>query len=385
MRPEGGTGVQTHFRIFMAYLNKARQQCDLLTPFDAPLWLVYPMFGLRKLVNLFNLETGVWWYRYWHACFLQMALKRRLKSGSECVVYAQCPLSAQAALKARVSRNQTVVMVTHFNISQADEWVGKGLISKGGQFYRAIQTFEAEILPQLDGLVFVSDFMRRELAGRIPATIKVPYRIVPNFLPDPGMKAQPTEPETDLICIGTLEPRKNQRFALEIVAASLRLGRPLSLTVVGDGPDRIMLEDLSQTLGIRQQVFFAGLINNAASFMPQHRACLHTALMESFGIVLIEALARGLPVFAPAVGGIPEVFENNVEGRLIHLDEPENSARMIIEWLDSPQIMNKARQAARTRFLACFEAEQVAASLTEFLTQDSFQEQSALVTEVMAA
>ena len=380
MRAQGETGVQTHFRTYMACLRESGKPCELITPFNAPLWLVYPVFGLRKLVDLFNREIGVWWYRYWHTYFLYQALKKKLRNGEACVIYAQCPLSAQAALGARRSKiYQQVVMVTHFNISQADEWVGKGLIANGGWLYRSIRKLEAEVLPKLDGLVFVSDFMRRELVGRIPAVKEIAYRIVPNFLPDPGITADQAEPDTDLICIGTLEPRKNQRFALEIVAASVRLGRPLSLTVVGDGPDRKMLESLSLELKIQQHVYFAGFLSNAAALMPKHRSCLHVSLMESFGIVLIEALARGLPVFAPAVGGIPEVFEEGVEGRLIPLSDADAAAKIIIDWLDSPQIYRQAQRSARSRFLARFEAEQVAAILTDFLEQKNSRERVSMV------
>jgi len=368
LRPEGATGVQTHFRTYMKYLKKNARQYDLMTPFNAPVWLVYPVFGLRKLVNLFSQEIGVWWYRYWHTYFLQIALKRKLQDGEECVIYAQCPLSAKAALVARKSPSQYVVMVAHFNISQADEWVGKGLITNGGRLYKSIQAVEAKVLSKLDGIVFVSDFMRRELVARIPAIKIISYRIVPNFLPDPGLQAEPIKVKTDLICIGTLEPRKNQRYALEIVAASVRLGRPLSLTIVGDGPDRVILETLADKLGIRKQVLFAGYLSNAAEQIHSHSACMHVAQLENLPITLIEALSRSVPVFAPAVGGVPEVFNDGVEGRFIPLDDPEAAVRMIIQWLDSPHIYKQAQQAARSRFLECFEAEQVAANLTNFLT-----------------
>jgi glycosyltransferase involved in cell wall biosynthesis len=279
------------------------------------------------------------------------------------------------------------MMVVHFNISQADEWVGKGMISEGDAAYRAIRKFEADTLPGLDGLVFVSDFMRQEVTARIPLTKNVPYRIVPNFLADPGPANDAAKPETDLICIGTLEPRKNQWYAIEIVAAAARLGRRLTLTVVGDGPERGRLESLALELGISQQVSFAGFVRHAASLMPRHRAFVHTARMESFGIVLIEAMAHGLPVFAPAVGGVPEVFDDESEGRLIPLDEPEAAARKIIDWLDSPASMERARQAARQRFVSRFEATRVAANLADFLGHTGLDEAppAGLVPETAAA
>ena len=366
MRPEGDTGVQTHFRSFVAYLHETGRRCDLITPYSAPLWQVYPVFGLRKLVNLFNQERGVWWYRHWHAYFLRQALRRRLQTGAACVIYAQCPLSAQAALSARVSKNQRVVMVTHFNISQADEWVGKGLIPNGGQLYRSIQAFEAEVMPRLDGLVFVSDFMRRELVERIPAILDVASAVVPNFLPDPGLPEVQTA-VADLINIGTLEARKNQHYLLEIVAALRELGRPMTLTLVGDGPDRKSLEDKVRVLKIDEWVRFAGFVRNAAEQIGQHRAYIHVATMESFGITLIEAMARGRPVFAVPVGGIPEVLGDGAAGLALPLGDAQAAARIVADAMSNSDWMTAAGRAARERFFGEYVSEVAARRLVLFL------------------
>jgi glycosyltransferase involved in cell wall biosynthesis len=366
MRPKGDTGVQTHFHALMAYLQETGRQYELVTPYNSPLWQVYPVFGLRKLANLFDWTLGVWWYRYWHAYFLRQALKHRLQSDAACVVYAQCPLSAEAALRARVSNKQRVVMVVHFNISQADEWAGKGLIPNGGGLYRSIRAFEARVLPGVDGLVFVSEFMRGELQRLIPAVGQVRSEVIPNFLSDPGEATLSAE-RNDLITIGTLEHRKNQSYALEIVHAAAQLGRTLSLTLVGAGPDRAMLEGLARKLGVERQVLFKGFVANAAALMPAHRACLHVAHMENLPLTLIEALSRGLPVFAPDVGGIPDVFREGEEGRFIPLDDANSAARIILDWMDSEMIMEKARIAARKRYLDCFETSRIAEKLTNFL------------------
>ncbi len=369
MRPTGDTGVQTHFRSFMTYLNQTGRHCELITPYCAPMWQVYPVFGLRKLVDLFNRERGVWWYRHWHAYFLQQALKRRLQTGDACVVYAQCPLSAHAALSARVSKSQRVVMVTHFNISQADEWAGKGLIPHGGRLYRAIQAFEADVLPQLNGLVFVSDFMQRELVSRIPAIKKVAAAVVPNFLPDPGLpEAQMAV--ADLINIGTLEARKNQQYLLEIVAALRELGQPMTLTLVGDGPDRKALEDEARVLKIDELVRFAGYLSNAAEQIGRHRAYIHVATLESFGITLIEAMARGRPVFAAPVGGVPEVLGDGAAGLALPLNDARAAARIVAKAMSDPDWMAAAGRAARERFLSAYESDVAARRLARFL--DSF-------------
>jgi glycosyltransferase involved in cell wall biosynthesis len=368
MRPQGETGVQTHVRAVRDWLEQNGRSVKLVTPFDCPHWLVYPVFGLRRLLDRMNKVASVWWYRHWHAAFLQRALQKRLAAGQACVVYAQCPLSARAALRARASSAQKVVMVVHFNLSQADEWADKGAIPRDGAFFRSIRSLEERVLPGLDGLVFVSDFMRRELQQRIPAVGRVRSEVIPNFLDDPGEPVFSDE-RSDLITLGTLEYRKNQRYALEIVHAAARLSRVITLTVVGDGPDRAMLETLAHELRIEKQVRFCGFVSHAATLMPSHRACLHVAHMENLPLTLIEALSRGLPVFAPAAGGMPEVFEDGVQGRLIPLDDPQAAAHLILEWLDDEAVMRRVQSAARRRFLDCFEADRVASELAGFLDE----------------
>src|SRR5690606_4845908 len=106
-------------------------------------WLIYPVFGMRRLIDYVSKPTSVWWYRYWHSVALERALRQNLKGGRPCVVYAQCPLSARAALRARASEDQKVVMVVHFNLSQADEWVGKGAIAREGRLFKSIRGQEA--------------------------------------------------------------------------------------------------------------------------------------------------------------------------------------------------------------------------------------------------
>lgn len=367
MRADGDTGVQTHFRAFFDYLVRQGRSVRLFTPFDAPKWLVYPVFAFRRLLDPVNGAVSVWWYRFWHAVFLQSVLKRALHSGDPCVIYAQCPLSAQAALNARRSNCQKVKMVVHFNISQADEWVGKGKFSENSKIYNAIRRFEGEVMPRLDGLVFVSDFMRAELTKRIPSVAGVRFEVIPNFLSDPG-EDQASEPaQVDLVCIGTLEPRKNQIYALEIVAAAKNAGRRLTLTIVGDGPNRSELERKCKELDIYDLVTFAGYLKATTELFQRHKACLHVAHMESFGIILIEAMSRGLPVFATQVGGMIEVFSEGVEGRFIPLGNSEAAAKLILEWLESPDQMQRAGKAARKRYLSSFEESGVARRLAGFL------------------
>jgi glycosyltransferase involved in cell wall biosynthesis len=367
MRPEGETGVQTHFNALINYLQDNQLEVDLITPYSAPLWLVYPVFSVRKLLKG---AFSVWWYRYWHAFFVEMALKKRLVKDSRCTIYAQCPLSAKAALNARVSNNQQVVMVTHFNISQAEEWAGKGMIDKTNNLYQTIQLFEETVLPELDGLVFVSEFMKQELLKRIPAISKVNTTVVPNFLADPGLNTN-AEIKTDLINIGTFESRKNQNYLLDIIEALRAQGTPLTLTLVGDGLDRVQLENKARDLEITDLVNFAGFVSNAADLIYFHKAYIHVATMESFGITLIEALARSRPLFAIPVGGIPEILNNNTVGLALPLNDAKLAAQIIANALNDQQWITLTSIKARERFLTKYTNDIAAKNLSDYLIQNN--------------
>jgi glycosyltransferase involved in cell wall biosynthesis len=61
--------------------------------------------------------------------------------------------------------------------------------------------------------------------------------------------------------------------------------------------------------------------------------------MESMGIVLVEALATGTPIMASPCGGIPEIFEDGVEGRYWDINDVEASAQLLIEVLSDQQML----------------------------------------------
>lgn len=366
LRPHGPTGTQTHLRMLFDYLRATRQSADLVTPFSWLPMLALPVFGVRRVVGPLSGPLSVWWYRSWHYVFLRQAMRRALRSGQPLVVYAQCPLSAKAALEARVNERQRVVLIVHFNLSQAEEWVGTGHIARDGRLYRQIERFEADVLPRVDGIVYPSAFMQRIVQIRIAGLERIPSIISPNFVSRvPGTDR--AGPSRDLISIGTLEPRKNQSYLLHVLAEANRRDRRYSLTLVGHGPDRGRLEALASSLSVESQVQFLGFQGNAARLLNGHRVYVHSALIENLPIVLIEALAGGLPVLAAPVGGIPEVFSDGGEGYYWPLDDPAEGASRLIALLEDPARYAALAHAAVQRFEQHFETSLVASHLHDFL------------------
>ncbi|HEY1733371.1 MAG TPA: glycosyltransferase, partial [Acidimicrobiales bacterium] len=106
----GGNGVQTHFVELMRFLDAEGVPVSLVTPFSYGGVVRDAAFGIRRVVAPFSGSADVAWYRFGHVVFLQQALRRQLATVDDAVVYCQCPVSALAALRARRSSRQKVVM-----------------------------------------------------------------------------------------------------------------------------------------------------------------------------------------------------------------------------------------------------------------------------------
>jgi len=369
LNAEGPTGVQTHFGGLYQYLQDTNRPTILVTPFHAPSVVVYPIFAVRKVIDLISGSMSVWWYRHWHELFLKWALKRILERQPGCIVYAQCPLSARAALVARRSKLQAVIMVVHFNESQADEWREKGKIKGDGLLANSIRRIEQRTLPNLDGIVYVSRYMKQQLEGRAHELKRIKNAVIPNFCR--AVNPQTRMPLVDIINVGTLEPRKNQSFLLRTIAHASRRGRPYTIALVGDGPDRLLLEELSCELGIERQVRFMGHQPRAVELMSSARVYAHSATMENQPIAVIEAMSCGLPVLAPAVGGITEMFQNGQSGIFWNVADPGSAGDLLIRLLEDTEKLIEMGRAARARFIEDFETSRVVVRLEEFIRECS--------------
>ncbi|MEI8411553.1 MULTISPECIES: glycosyltransferase family 4 protein [unclassified Kribbella] len=377
MKLHGPSGLQSHVRTFDEYLRSASEPVSIVSPFSARSPFVLPMFAARVGIRRVNRPAGVWWHQHWHAHYLEHALRRHLAGRPDAVIYTQCPISTAVALRVRTT--QPVVMVAHLNISQADEWADKGEIPRYGALFRSIRSFEESVLSELDGIVYVSGFNKTELEERIPALRDVPNAVVPNPVPESGAVGERPEPVADLITVGGLEPRKNHNYLLRVLGAVADRGHRYTLSIVGDGPERQSLKALAAELSITNQVRFLGYQPEPRPLMREHRVYCHTSTMESFGIVLVEAMAEGLPVITGAVGGVPDVVQPGTEGLFWTLDDVEAAAGVLIELMEDPERQARMAVAARARFEHDFAADVVGRRLLSFLRQTGIRTEKSLV------
>jgi glycosyltransferase involved in cell wall biosynthesis len=259
-------------------------------------------------------------------------------------------------------------MAVHFRISQADEWASKdrGQIARGGHVFRAIRSLEGAVIPQVDGLVYVSEWAREALTGWLPAAAAVPSTVIDNFVAPIEAKAPP-EPSGDLVTVGNLEAVKNHRYLLHVLAEAKRAGFVHTLDIFGEGPLKQDLEQLAKSLGLDGQVRMHGFRSDVRRLLPGYRAYVHASTFESSSFAIIEAMAAGLPIVAGDVGPLPELFDEGVEGRFWPLDDPARAATVLIGLVDDEETRSMAASAALTRFRRDFDAEVIAPRLLSFV------------------
>jgi glycosyltransferase involved in cell wall biosynthesis len=363
-------GVQVHVEHVQGFLEQTGHQVTVVTPFETPWLLPLAATAVTRMARGFSRPASERWRRTWHRRLLLIAYARyrsRVKgSGRQSLLYAQCPLSAEVALRVR-EPDQPVVLVMHSAGSEADEACRRGDCVPGDRLYNGLVDAESRVLPVVDGLVFVSSSSAEDVYTRVPAARAVPSIVAPNFLPDDWGRDSTRAPvDRDLVTVGRLTPEKNHRYLIEILAAAKRLGHPYTLTVVGDGIEAAPLDRLCHELGVDQQVAFLGARRDVASVLAHHRVYLHGATVEPFGIVLIEAMAKGLPLLAGPVGGIPEVFRDGIEGRYLPLDSVPDATEIVISLLSDENLQRAYGTSAKQRFHSEFSASVVGPRLEEF-------------------
>jgi glycosyltransferase involved in cell wall biosynthesis len=366
-RELGSTGVHTHFQQVARYLELSGTPVSVVTPFSWARPLCYPVFAPRLVLFRVSPPASVVWYRHWHEVFLRNALRRELGRLGDCVVYAQGPVEARAALRARRGPHQRVVMAVHFRISQADEYAEPGReLKRGGRVFRAIRQVERDVLPRLDGIVYVTKWAREAVLSWLPEAVAVPSTVISNFVAEFG-DTPVTEPLADLVSTGRLDDRKNHRFLLKVLRLAADAGHHLTLDIYGEGPLRRELEEQTRALGLTEQVRLRGVRSDIRRFLPGYKAYAHAAYAETSSLAIIEAMAAGLPILAGGIGPIAELVDDGSEARFWPLDDPEQAADILIDMMDSEQDRSKAGAAARDRFHRDYDASVLGPRIRSFL------------------
>ena len=119
------------------------------------------------------------------------------------------------------------------------------------------------------------------------------------------------------------------------------------LVLVGDGPERMDMEALVAEKNLQEHVIFTGKRDDLPELLAISDVMFHLSEKEAFGLVLLEALACGVPCIATDIGGIPEVIEEGVNGYLVPLGAVQQAADRAIVLLKDDALQESFKQQAK--------------------------------------
>ena len=179
-----------------------------------------------------------------------------------------------------------------------------------------------------------------EVEGIDPAAI----RIVLNGIPAPTRGSGDVRRELGIPArapvIGTVSVLRKQK-ALDVLlraAATLLSEFPaLRILVAGVGPEEERLRSLAAELGLESAVTMLGLRGDVPDVLAALDVFVSSSDFEGTPLALIEAMAAGRPIVATRVGGVPDLIDEGIHGRLVEPREPEALAKAVAELLRDPK------------------------------------------------
>lgn len=150
-------------------------------------------------------------------------------------------------------------------------------------------------------------------------------------------KKAPSSPPR-LLHVGRISFEKNCDVVLEAFALIRRSLPGATLTIVGDGPALESLKTLAERLGIADAVDFTGFVPRAElpALYPRYDLFLTASTMETQGLVVLEAIASGLPCVGVDAYALPELIHHGENGFIVRPFDPEEMASMALEILRDP-------------------------------------------------
>ncbi len=205
-----------------------------------------------------------------------------------------------------------------------------------------------------DGITAVSESLKKDTLDHFD--IKKEILVVPNFVDLTRFRKQSKEhfkkaisPNNEKLLVHTSNFRKVKRVEDAIrVFQKIRMKIPAKLLLVGDGPERIVAENLCRELGTCDDIRFLGKLEQIEEVLSVADLFLIPSEKESFGLAALEAMACEVPVISSNIGGLPELSINGVTGFMCDVGDIEDMAKKALIVLDD-QNLPKFKKAAAER------------------------------------
>jgi len=156
-----------------------------------------------------------------------------------------------------------------------------------------------------------------------------------------------SEDDRLVVSVARLHPQKALHVLLDALAS---LPANVTLAIVGEGPLRGDLEAGAEALGIRDRVHFLGFRDDATDYVAAADVFCLSSLWEAVPLAAQEAVILGVPVVATEVGGLPELIEDGVSGRLVPKGDARSLAKALEETMSDGALRRRFVAAARAHY-----------------------------------
>ena len=144
--------------------------------------------------------------------------------------------------------------------------------------------------------------------------------------------------------VGRMVPFKRPELFIKIASAMVDKSDKYFFIMVGDGPELERCKELIAEYNLDKSFELLGFRRDIPDILQLFDALLFTSEGEGFGIVLIEAMAMGVPVFSIDDGAVSEIIRHEENGILLDTLDPENLARQIIDFYGNNKLIEKIKK-----------------------------------------
>lgn len=230
--------------------------------------------------------------------------------------------------------------------------------------------------------IAVSDYCRSQLMLECKAQFWPRIAVVPiGIHSDLFLRRSTGAPKAflEVLCVARLVHLKGHLLLLEAFERLVKDGFPVSLTLVGQGPERPALETFVKERRLESRVRFAGPINPTLIREHYERADIFAlaSLIEGLPVVLMEAMAMGVLCLAPRIAGIPELIRDGTNGLLFRPGNVDDLTRVLRAAVCDPALRLRMGEAARSHVLQNYNLHINVARLGEIFHQELLGVESA--------
>jgi glycosyltransferase involved in cell wall biosynthesis len=187
----------------------------------------------------------------------------------------------------------------------------------------------------------VRDYLRKQVGSFVKDIVYLPNAInITRFRT--SRSYEPITGRFRLVSIANLVPKKNHTYLIDVVKVLHDRGFDIEAEVLGDGPLMNALREKVDALGLEDRFFFRGSVGDVPQRLWNAHLYVHPAWYEPFGLVLLEAMASGLPVVSLDGYGNRELMKEGQNGYLIPAQAtPEAFADKIQYFIENPDERRK--------------------------------------------